>query len=42
MMKHEFEQIAGYEVTWEDYTNIIEPMYMAICGFVLIPSLDKL
>jgi len=30
MMKHEFEQIAGYEVTWEDYTNIIEPMYLAI------------
>lgn len=29
MMKHEFEQIAGYEVTNEDYTNIIEPMYMA-------------
>lgn len=30
MMKHEFEQIAGYEVTWKDYTEIIEPMYMAI------------
>ena len=29
MMHHEFEQIAGYEVTYEDYTNIIEPMYMA-------------
>ena len=29
MMKHEFEQIAGYEVSWEDYNNIIEPMYMA-------------
>lgn len=29
MMKHEFEQLAGYEVTWEDYNNIIEPMYMA-------------
>lgn len=29
MMKEEFEAIAGYEVTWEDYTNIIEPMYMA-------------
>ena len=30
MMKHEFEQIAGYEVSWKDYTDIIEPMYMAI------------
>ena len=30
MMKHEFEALAGYEVSYEDYTNIIEPMYMAI------------
>lgn len=30
MMKYEFEQIAGYEVTVEDYDNIIEPMYMAL------------
>ena len=29
MMWKEFEQIAGYEVSYEDYTNIIEPMYMA-------------
>lgn len=29
MMKHEFETLAGYEVTDEAYTNIIEPMYMA-------------
>lgn len=29
MMHHEFERIAGYEVSYEDYTNIIEPMYMA-------------
>lgn len=29
MMKHEFERIAGYEVSAEDYNNIIEPMYMA-------------
>ena len=29
MMKHEFEQIAGYEVSTEDYDNIIAPMYMA-------------
>ena len=30
MMHKEFEQIAGIEVTYEDYTNIIEPMYMAL------------
>ena len=30
MMHKEFEQIAGYEVSYEDYTNIIEPMYMAV------------
>lgn len=29
MMKHEFEQLAGYEVSTSDYDNIIEPMYMA-------------
>ena len=29
MMKHEFEKLAGYEVRYEDYTKIIEPMYMA-------------
>lgn len=29
MMKHEFEAIAGYEVSEEDYRKIIEPMYMA-------------
>lgn len=29
MMKHEFEAIAGYEVSNDDYNNIIEPMYMA-------------
>lgn len=29
MMKYEFEELAGYEVSAEDYTNIIEPMYMA-------------
>lgn len=27
MMKHEFETLAGYEVSWSDYTEIIEPMY---------------
>ena len=29
MMKHEFEALAGYEVSFEDYNNVIEPMYMA-------------
>ena len=29
MMHEEFEQLAGYRVTYEDYQNIIEPMYMA-------------
>ena len=28
-MKHEFEALAGYEVSVADYDNIIEPMYMA-------------
>lgn len=30
MMWKEFEEIAGYEVTYDDYSRIIEPMYMAI------------
>ena len=30
MMKQEFEQLAGYEVSWETYTKVIEPMYMAV------------
>lgn len=29
MMKEEFERLAGYEVTFEDYSKVIEPMYMA-------------
>ena len=29
MMHKEFEEISGCEVSYEDYTNIIEPMYMA-------------
>lgn len=29
MMKSEFEALAGYEVSFEDYSSIIEPMYMA-------------
>ena len=30
MMKHEFEELAGYEVSFETYNNVIEPMYMAV------------
>lgn len=29
MMKHEFEEIAGYEVSDDTYNKVIEPMYMA-------------
>lgn len=29
MMYKEFEEIAGYEVSYETYINIIEPMYTA-------------
>lgn len=29
MMKQEFEALAGYEVSLDDYSKIIEPMYMA-------------
>ena len=30
MMKNEFEKLAGYEVSDNDYNNILEPMYMSI------------
>lgn len=30
MMKEEFEKLAGYEVSSNDYYNIIEKMYMAV------------
>ena len=30
MMKHEFEKLAGYEVTDEMYDKVIEPMYMSL------------
>lgn len=30
MLKEEFEKIAGYEVSYDTYKNIIEPMYNAI------------
>lgn len=35
MMWKEFEEIAGYEVTYSDYHDFIEPMYMAL------PSVSK-
>lgn len=45
MMWQEFENLAGYEVTYETYTNIIEPMYMALPESVsksdFIKMLDK-
>ena len=34
MMWHEFEMIAGYSVTQQDYEEYIEPMYMALGGEV--------
>lgn len=30
MMKSEFEKLAGYEVSNDNYNNIIEPMYMSV------------
>jgi len=30
MMHEEFEKLAGYKVSYEDYVNIIEPMYMSL------------
>lgn len=30
MMWEEFEKIAGYHVSYDDYKNYIEPMYMAL------------
>lgn len=45
MMREEFERLAGYEVRWEDYTNIIEPMYMACPEWVtkeqFVKMIDK-
>lgn len=34
MMWKEFERLAGYEVSHEDYIMYIEPMYMAVCDDV--------
>ena len=45
MMKSEFEAIAGYEISFEDYNNIIEPMYLAIPGYIskseFVKMIDK-
>ena len=30
MLHEEFEHIAGYQVTYETYKNIVEPMYLAV------------
>lgn len=30
MMWQEFEELAGYEVSYDTYSKVIEPMYMAI------------
>lgn len=42
-MKVEFEKIAGYEVSNEDYINIIEPMYMStnLCKEEFVKVIDK-
>ena len=43
MMKYEFEQLAGYEVTDEVYDKVIEPMYMSVdCDKLeFVKMLDK-
>lgn len=45
MMWNEFMEIAGYEVSYETYTNVIEPMYMALPGNItkqeFVKMLDK-
>jgi len=43
MMKQEFEELAGYEVSDTNYYNIIEPMYMAtnLDKRVFVKTLDK-
>ena len=45
MMWYEFMELAGYEVSYEDYHNIIEPMYLAVPETVskmeFINMLDK-
>ena len=43
MMHNEFEKIAGYEVSYDDYKNIIEPMYMAtnLDKYEFVKTLDR-
>lgn len=43
MMQHEFEKLAGYEVSHDDYHKIIEPMYMAtdLSKHEFVKCLDK-
>ena len=43
MMKDEFEKLAGYEVSTDDYIQIIEPMYLAVClsKEEFVKTLDK-
>lgn len=45
MMWKEFEELAGYEVSYETYSKVIEPMYMAVPDSVtkqeFIKMLDK-
>lgn len=45
MMWKEFEEIAGYEVSYETYSKIIEPMYMALPNeidkYKFVKMLDK-
>lgn len=45
MMYNEFMEIAGYEVSYDTYKNIIEPMYTALPGSItkqeFVKMLDK-
>lgn len=45
MMWSEFEELAGYEVSYETYSKVIEPMYMALPGNItkqqFVKMLDK-
>ena len=45
MLKEEFEALAGYEVSYEDYKNIIEPMYIAVPDYMskadFVKCIDK-
>lgn len=43
MTKQEFEALAGYEVSTENYNNIIEPMYMAtnLCKADFVKTINR-